>query len=193
MLNSSEPGGMVKWVTFFSQTGSEIVTLSKKLDRVPDLIVTNNRPAKLRTISPALLDLGVPLVVLPNKPDLVDYIQTLRQTGLAPIDTLITLHGWLRVVPKEVIQEYPLIFNGHPGLITKYPELKGKDPQKKAWDLDLPTSGCVIHAVTEGVDEGAIYRSKEIPIRNLSMDEMFIRLHETSIDLWVAFLKRHWL
>lgn len=193
MLNSLEPGGMVKWVTFFSQTGSEIAALSKKLNRVPDLLVTNNRPTKLRTISPALLDLGVPLVILPNKPDLVDYVQTLRQTDADPINTLITLHGWLRVVPKEIIQEYPYIFNGHPGLIDKYPQLKGKDPQKKAWDLDLPTSGCVIHKVTEGVDEGTIYRSKEVAIRNLNMDEMFARLHETSIELWASFLKRHWL
>jgi len=184
---------MVKWVTFFSQTGSEIATISKKLNRLPDLIVTNNRPAGMRTISPKLLELGVPIVVLPNKPDLVDYVQVLDQLFVLPNETLITLHGWLRIVPKEIIEKYYYIFNGHPGLINKYPELKGKDPQKKAWDLNLPTSGCVIHKVTEGVDEGTVYRSKEIAIRNLNMDQLFEELHETSVELWVSFLKRHWL
>ena len=33
---------MAKWIAFFSQTGSEIVNISKAIGRVPDLIVTNN-------------------------------------------------------------------------------------------------------------------------------------------------------
>ncbi len=33
----------MKWVALFSQTGSEIRDLSKKLGRSPDLIMTNNR------------------------------------------------------------------------------------------------------------------------------------------------------
>jgi folate-dependent phosphoribosylglycinamide formyltransferase PurN len=85
------------------------------------------------------------------------------------------------------------MYNGHPGLNTRYPELKGKDPQKKAWDLNLDTSGCVIHQVTAGVDEGPIARVKEIPIRNLSLEELYTDLHELSVDLWCKFLRRHWL
>lgn len=106
---------------------------------------------------------------------------------------VITLHGWLRIIPEEIIKEYPTMFNGHPGLITKYPELKGKDPQMKAWNLNLNTSGCVIHQVTAGVDEGPIMRQVEIPIRNLTLDELFSELHSKSVELWCKFLKRHWL
>ena len=36
------------WITFFSQTGSEIVEISKSLNRWPDVIITNERPARLR-------------------------------------------------------------------------------------------------------------------------------------------------
>ena len=32
----------MKWIAFFSQTGSEIVELSKSIGRKPDLLVTNN-------------------------------------------------------------------------------------------------------------------------------------------------------
>ena len=85
------------------------------------------------------------------------------------------------------------MYNGHPGLITKYPELKGKDPQQKAWDLDLPTSGCVIHKVIAGVDEGPVMRDVEVSIRNLTMDQTFQALHKASVKLWVNFLRRHWL
>lgn len=183
----------MKWVAFFSQTGSEIVEISNKVGRHPDLIITNNRPDRVRTINPELLKLHSTLSIIPNKPTVEDYMSTLKVLNERPSDVLITLHGWLRIMPKEVIDSYPYMFNGHPGLISRYPELKGKDPQMKAWKLGLDTSGCVIHRVTEGVDEGQIVREKEIPIRNLSLDGLFSNLHSTSIKLWVDFLKKNWL
>lgn len=181
---------MAKWIAFFSQTGSEIVEVSTGLNRWPDIIVTNQRPARVRRIHPQLKDLNI--ITLPNKPTVEDYRSVLKVIN--PETTyVITLHGWLRIVPKEIIEEYPTMFNGHPGLITKYPELKGKDPQLKAWNLNLNISGCVIHQVTAGVDEGPIMRQVEIPIRNLTLDELFGELHDRSVDLWCKFLRRHWL
>ena len=44
------------WVTFFSQTGSEIYKISKKLGRVPDIIVTNKSKDKILDINPDLFD-----------------------------------------------------------------------------------------------------------------------------------------
>jgi hypothetical protein len=38
----------MNWVAFFSQTGSEIVELSKSIKRKPDLIVTNNFEEKIK-------------------------------------------------------------------------------------------------------------------------------------------------
>ena len=178
----------MRWVAFFSQTGSEIVEISRRIGREPDMIITNNRPAHLRTINPELLKIGSALGITPNKPELVDYLQNLRHLPGEPDQTLITLHGWLRIVPKEVTDMYEHVYNGHPGLISRYPELKGKDPQMKAWKMDLDTSGCVIHEVTEELDDGFIISEKEIPIRNLTLDQLFENLHKTSIDLWVDFL-----
>jgi len=181
---------MAKWITFFSQTGSEIVQVSKRLGRWPDVIVTNQRPESLRKISAELSDREI--IILPNKPTVEDYLKVLSVIGKEET-YIISLHGWLRIVPEEIIKKYPTMYNGHPGLITRYPELKGKDPQKKAWDLNLDTSGCVIHQVTAGVDEGPIARVKEISIRNLSLEELYTDLHELSVDLWCKFLRRHWL
>lgn len=155
--------------------------------------MTNDRPDRLRSINPAIAKSGVSTVIMTNKPSPDEYMDVLSLTEGKPSDTLITLHGWLRIVPKEVIQKYPYIFNGHPGLITRYPQLKGKDPQLKAWELGLNTSGCVIHRVTEGVDEGQVIREKEIPIRSLTMGQLFESLHTLSIKLWVDFLRKNWL
>jgi folate-dependent phosphoribosylglycinamide formyltransferase PurN len=181
---------MGKWIAFFSQTGNEIAEVSNHLGRWPDVIITNERPARVRKINQEVLSKNI--ITLPNQPTVEDYRSVLAEA--VGIDTyVITLHGWLRVIPTEVIEEYSTIYNGHPGLITKYPELKGKDPQMKAWNLDLSSSGCVIHQVTAGVDDGPVVRSQQISIRNLTMDEMFQKLHNISVDMWVNFLKRHWL
>ena len=172
----------MKHYAFFSQTGSEIATIAKRLGRWPDKIITNERPDRLRTISPKLA--GIDIIYLSNKPTVEEYLEVL---GTEPCK--ITLHGWLRIMPPEVIAIHPNMFNGHPGLITEHPVLKGKDPQEKAYNLGLTVSGCVIHQVTVGVDEGPILEERMVEIKNLSLDEVYSELHKTSIDLWVEFLK----
>lgn len=170
------------WVTFFSQTGSEIVQISEALGRWPDMIISNRRPTGARTISPALPKDR--LYFTSNKPEAYEYLHYLRQTK----DPIVTLHGWLRVLPEEVCNSYET-YNGHPGLITRYPELKGKDPQMRAFEGDYNTGGCVIHKVTPGVDEGEILMEREIGIRLLDLDGLFRTLHKTSVNMWIEFLK----
>lgn len=182
---------MAKWVAFFSQTGSEIVQISEQIGRWPDVIISNVRPDHLRTITAKLKDR--PVTLISNKPSADEYREVLSKAISPEDDYVITLHGWLRVIPQEIISEYSTMFNGHPGLISKYPELKGKDPQHKAYSLGLLTSGCVIHKVTAGVDEGPISREVEVAIKDLTMDQILETLHTNSVDLWVNFLTRHWL
>ena len=170
------------WIAFFSQTGSEIVEVSKLLGRWPDMIVTNERPEHLRKIHPALEDKH--LVFVENKPTEEELSMILGQYG----NPLVTLHGWLRIMPSYICNRFE-IYNGHPGLITEYSELKGKDPQQKAFDLGLESSGCVIHRVTEGVDEGEILLSRKVSIKELEIGELFHILHSISVSLWVDFLK----
>ena len=80
------------------------------------------------------------------------------------------------------------IYNLHPGLITKYPILKGFNPQEKAFRLKLPTSGSVIHKVTPVLDSGKILKSIEVDIKNLSLDEVYDKIHKSSSQLWTDFL-----
>ena len=173
----------MKWIAFFSQTGSEIVELANRIGFEPTVVVANRRPDNRRVIHPDIVNMN--LVMLPNKPNWEDYLEVLPLEGC-----IITLHGWLRIVPPEIVAAYEGdIFNGHPGLINKYPELKGKDPQLKAFDMKLKESGCVIHKVTEGLDEGEILAYKKVPIKNLSLSQVFSKLHDTSVDLWFDFLR----
>ena len=171
------------WIAFFSQTGSEIVNISQALGRWPDLIITNKRPERLRKINEKLLEREI--ITLPNKPIQGDYFDILQYYP----DALITLHGWLRVVPESIANDFE-IYNGHPGLITHYPDLKGKDPQQKAWEANYKTIGSVIHRVTAGVDEGPVVLERAFNSeRLLSLDDTFRILHNISTDLWIKFFK----
>lgn len=171
-----------KWIALFSQTGKEIVDISTILGRWPDVIITNQRPSELRTINQKILDSGK-LIILPNKPSEEELESIFRKYN----DLIITLHGWLRIIPGSLCERY-VIVNGHPGLITRYPELKGKDPQIRAIEGGYPEMGCVLHKVSPGVDEGRIISQGRFRRGNLTEDQMWEKFKGVSLYLWVNFL-----
>jgi folate-dependent phosphoribosylglycinamide formyltransferase PurN len=169
----------MKWIAFFSQTGSELYEVCEQLKKYPDVIVTNNQ--ELNNITEDLIGKSQ-MRFLPEKPTAQDYYTVLTA------DAVVTLHGWLRIVPGAVCKTNE-IYNGHPGLINKHPQLKGKDPQAKAVELQLETSGCVIHRVTAEVDDGEILVHRETSIKGLTEEETITHLHGLSVELWVKFLR----
>ena len=176
-----------KWITFFSQTGSEIADISESLGRWPDVIVTNERPDHLRTIDPRIEKQGY--FTWGNKPTEEEYIELLEKFPNA----IVTLHGWLRIMPAYVC-ERSKIYNGHPGLITEYPELKGKDPQIRAFEGikegKYPTAGAVLHKVVAGVDEGKVIAEERFNTFQLELDDLFRILRDRSLFMWHNFLKK---
>ena len=165
----------MNWIPFFSQTGSEIANIIEKTKIEPIFIVTNrkdfNFDERLKKYN---------ILFFNNFKELVKIKNIL-------LDSVVTLHGFLKIIPSYLITEN--MYNGHPGLITKYPELKGFNPQEKAFNLNLKTSGSVIHRVVEEVDSGAIILENEVSIENLNLDEVYIKLKENSLDLWIKFFK----
>jgi methionyl-tRNA formyltransferase len=170
-----------KWIAFFSQTGSEIADISESIGRWPDRIITNERPEHLRTIDSRIEERNY--WTLPNKPSEENYLELLTYFP----DAIVTLHGWLRIIPKKVC-ERSYIYNGHPGLITTYPELKGKDPQIRAFEGKYKTMGCVLHRVSPGVDEGKILLKEEFNAYGLDLDGVFRTLRDRSLYMWCKFL-----
>lgn len=171
-----------KWTAFFSHTGSEIYNVSKKIGRLPDRIVTNSKPGSQHINKH--LSSKIDIVYTNNRPEVEDYER------IIPEDSIVTLHGWMRIVPPKICNSYE-IYNLHPGLITKYPELKGADPQKKVAESEIKEYkhiGCVIHKVTPGVDEGPVLLETSTFNHYSGESEITKKLHEIATDMWITFL-----
>lgn len=181
-----------QWIAMFSRSGSELLNLSKRLDRVPDVVFTTKSPEKCKETEfyQYASERGTLFFQLKKELKVNDYITIFEDFGINPGWDVITLNGFLRVLPGRLVNRYPMV-NLHPGLITKYEELKGMDPQQKVIDNidDYDEIGCVIHQVTKKVDDGEILASdsKEIPGQKHLMD-VYGTLAEIALDLWESYL-----
>jgi len=180
------------WKALFSQSGSELLEVSLRVGRFPDAIITNKSFEDMDKINPKLLELAFDrFIFIPKKPTVEEYKEAIKQADM------VTLHGFLRILPSTVCSRYK-IYNGHPGLITHFPELKGKDPQKRAWwnhaETPYKYHGHVIHEVIPEVDAGKVISSKNFYSENIykdfnSLDEYIARLHNLAVENWVQFVK----
>ena len=172
------------WVAFFSQSGSELNNVIYHTGKIPAAIITNRQDDS--NINPSLKlakDEGLlNWITIPKNPELKDYKKALKPFN----NSFITLHGYLRILPKEICKKYK-IYNLHPGLITEYPELKGKDPQAKAVKLGHTVAGAVIHKVIPAVDEGEIIDSHAINIKGMNEEEVILALRALGSIMWYKF------
>lgn len=180
----------LNWTVFVSQSGKEVYDICQSLGIVPKLLITNN-PKRLREdVAMFLREKECEIRIIPFNPLLEHYLQEDILNS-----RILTLHGYLRIIPSEFIQKYSprKIYNGHPGLITDYPELKGKDPQIRAWEGDYKMIGSVIHEVTAGVDEGEVVCVNRAQNVVGSLDGMYELLRHCSLRCWYTFFKENLL
>ena len=173
---------MKNWVALFSQTGSEIVDLALHFSRWPDIIITNNKEENIHP----LIKSRVTHIVTEAQAKTLNILD-----DIATRYDLITLHGWLKIVPESKCCKYD-IYNGHPGIITEYPELKGKDPQQRFFDEKYKYNyyGSVVHKVVPEVDSGEIVSECKRFNTITTIDQAFDNLRSTSLTAWIDFLQK---
>lgn len=163
------------WVALFSNSGNELAAVCNKLGKKPDVIYCDKKRGTWHSS-------------IDDDTILLSHNDIVKTISILPKDTFITLHGYLRLIPQDGISDN--MYNVHPGDIVKYPELKGIHPQAKAIELNLPSTGVVIHKVIPEVDSGEIISSAEYTINNNETEHSLINnLRDLSIDLWCEFLR----
>jgi len=75
---------------------------------------------------------------------------------------LILLAGYMLVLGKTIVNSFPnKILNIHPSLLPKY---RGLHAQRQAIENGDTHTGCTVHWVTEGLDEGNPVLQASVPI-----------------------------
>lgn len=153
-----------------SGRGSNLVAILDAIDRgsldATLKVVASNKPnaAGLERAK----ERGLPTVYLDPKPFARDANPReaydlamgalLHQHGVE----YVALAGYMRIVTPALIRMYPSkILNIHPSLLPAFP---GLDAQRQALEWGVKVSGCTVHLVTEGVDEGPIIVQAAVPI-----------------------------
>jgi len=178
------------WGVLVSQTASEVIAISEKLGFFPSLLVTNNiRKIPQRNME-ILLQNNVYIHSLPFRPTVEDYIVS----GILE-KSLVTLHGFLRILPENLFEHFNgRVYNGHPALITDYPELKGFNKQEDiAGNQEkYPFCGSVVHEVIPELDSGKVVCYVKAENTANTVDQAYALLRETSLSSWELFFKNIW-
>lgn len=75
---------------------------------------------------------------------------------------LVCLAGFMRILGPVFVHAFPdAILNIHPSLLPAFP---GVDAQRQACEYGVKVSGCTVHFVTEGLDEGPIVLQATVPV-----------------------------
>jgi phosphoribosylglycinamide formyltransferase 1 len=147
----------MKVAIFASGGGSNALEIIKHFDTDEsisvDLIVVNKECGaieKAKDNNIPFLNLGNELMSNGNK-----LVEILKDNNI----DVIALAGYLRLIPKQLIQAYPKhILNIHPALLPNYggKGMYGMNVHRAVFENKEKVSGMTIHLVSEKYDEGAI-------------------------------------
>ncbi len=74
----------------------------------------------------------------------------------------VALAGYMRLLTPWLVRRWEgRMLNIHPSLLPKYP---GLDTHARALAAGDAASGCTVHLVTEGIDEGPVLAQAEVPV-----------------------------
>lgn len=90
-------------------------------------------------------------------------VEVLKAHGVTPLDGLVLLAGYMRILPKSFVNRYAgKIMNIHPSLLPAFP---GKDAQRQALEYGAKVSGCTVHFVVPEVDAGPIIMQQAVKVK----------------------------
>lgn len=150
----------------FSGRGSNLRALCEdaaKPGRPYEIIAAiTNRPgaAGIRIAN----DFGVPVHVIDHTgfDSREAFDAALDETLEACRADLAAFAGFMRILTPGFVTAWAgRLVNIHPSLL---PRFKGLKPQQQALDAGVSVSGCTVHFVTPGVDEGPIIDRAEVPV-----------------------------
>ena len=133
----------------------------ERLDATVRTVVSNRKDAYGLTRARAH---AIPAAVLDHRdfPSREDYdralVEHLERNGVE----LVVLAGFMRLLSPVFIRSFPnRVMNIHPALSPSFAGLHG---QRQALEYGVRFTGCTVHFVTEGCDEGPVIIQAVVPV-----------------------------
>ncbi len=179
-----------------SGRGSNLVAIldaiqEGRLDAVVNIVISNKEKAgglelaRQRGIQTQYID-PKPFAQEDNRREAYDLAagKMLQEYGVE----CVVLAGYMRIVTPVLIRMFPSkMVNIHPSLLPSFP---GLDAQRQALEWGAKVSGCSVHFVTEGVDEGPIICQKAVDIKEQDTVEILsARILEQEHQLYTQALQ----
>ena len=193
MMSAALSSGRKRVVVFISGGGSNMVSLAKACqakDFPAEIACVISDKASAGGLEKAR-DLGIPTLVFERK----TYGSKAEHEGailaalgeIAP--DIICLAGYMRLISGDFIAPYEgRIINIHPSLLPLFP---GLHTHQRAIDSGMKISGCTVHFVTEGMDEGPTIAQGAVPVlSDDTADTLAARILTVEHQLYPLTLKR---
>ncbi|MBO0129332.1 phosphoribosylglycinamide formyltransferase [Agrobacterium burrii] len=193
MMRAAFSSGRKRVVVFISGSGSNMVSLAKACqaaDFPAEIVCVISDKASAGGLEKAR-DLGIPTLVFERK----TYASKAEHEGailaalgeIAP--DIICLAGYMRLISGDFIAPYEgRIINIHPSLLPLFP---GLNTHQRAIDSGMKISGCTVHFVTEGMDEGPTIAQGAVPVlSNDTTETLAARLLSVEHQLYPLALQR---
>lgn len=101
----------------------------------------------------------------------------------------VLLAGFMRRIHATLLDAFPeRILNIHPSLLPAFP---GLDAIARAFDHGARVTGCTVHLVDAGLDQGAIVAQAAIEVREGdTLEALEARMHEAEHALYPSAVRR---
>lgn len=129
-------------------------------------IISNNSSTGIRDIA---IKYSIPFYHISTitNPNHSEYVLSLMNTLHVHNTQLIVLAGYMKLIPKEIIENNDWrILNTHPALLPKFggKGMYGINVHKKVIEKMEQISGLTVHRVSEEYDSGEIIRQESVPV-----------------------------
>ncbi len=160
---------MLRLAILASGTGSNLQSILNAADRgiligvEPVLVVVDRSCGALELASAA----GIETVLLDRKlPGIGLSAELARLLDHRNIE-MVALAGWLSILDGEITERWAgRMINIHPSLLPLHggPGMYGRRVHRAVLDAGDRESGCSVHLVTQGVDEGKVLGQTRVPV-----------------------------
>jgi phosphoribosylglycinamide formyltransferase-1 len=138
--------------------------------------------------------LGVPVAVVPRRPDPVTHTRTVFEMIDPERIDLVLLAGWMSRLVLEGPWLDGRVLNVHPSLLPAFggPGMFGRHVHEAVLARGCKVTGCTVHAVDNEIDAGPIVAQQCVPVEpDDTADSLAARVQAVERTLYISAVREY--